>query len=72
MKWWALLAMLAVCAWQLVETVDRDPNSAWVWLVALMVTCAVIFVSYADQENLWDWERDNSRVHAFQTIGEEE
>ena len=72
MTWWILLFCLVVSVWGLVDTVDRDPGAARLWVVALAVIVALTFIFYAEQEDLWGWERDNSAVHTFQSIREEE
>lgn len=72
MTWWILLFCLCVAVWGLVDTYDRDTGAARLWMVALAVIVALTFIFYAEQEDLWDWERDNSAAHVFQSIEEEE
>ena len=72
MTWWILLFCLVVSVWGLVDTVDRDPGAARLWMVVLAVVIALTFLLYAEQEGLMDWERDNARVHEFQSLREEE
>lgn len=72
MTWWILLCCLIISVWGLVDTVDRDPSAARLWMVALAVTIGLTFVFYAQKEELCGWERDNSAVHAFQSMREEE
>ena len=70
MTWWILLFCLVVAVWGLVDTVDRDPGAARMWLVVLLVICALAFAEYAEQEGLLDFERDTGDAHVFQTIRE--
>lgn len=72
MTWWILLFCLVVAVWGLVDTYDRDPSAGRRWLVVLAVTIALTFVFYAQKHGLLDWERDNSAVHVFQELSEEE
>ena len=70
MTWWILLFCLCVTVWGLVDTVDRDPNAARLWVVVLLVICGLAFALYADEHELWDLERDTSGVHVFQELRE--
>ena len=58
MTWWILLFCLVVSVWGLVDTVDRDPGAARLWMVVLLVICGLAFALYAEQEGLWSLERE--------------
>jgi len=70
MTWWILLFCLVVAVWGLVDTVDRDPGAARLWMVALLVICALAFALYADEHGLMDFERDTGAGHVFQDVRE--
>lgn len=70
MSWWILLFCLVVAVWGLVDTVDRDPGAARLWMVVLLVICGLAFALYAEQEGLMDFERDTGAGHVFQDVRE--
>lgn len=70
MTWWILLGCLIISVWGLVDTVDRDPGAARLWMVALAVTIGLTFALYAEQEGLLDFERDTGDAHVFQDVRE--
>lgn len=70
MTWWILLFCLCVAVWGLVDTVDRDPGAARLWVAVLLVIVGLTFCLYAEQEGLMDFERDTSDAHVFQDVRE--